>query len=64
MKKSDVKNRIRELRLESKLTQRELAQKIGVIRRTVINWENGYCRINPQHTEVLAKLFNVSIPYL
>lgn len=64
MKKSEVKNRVRELRLESELTQKELAQKVGVIRRTVLNWERGYCRINPQHTEILAQLFNVSVSYL
>ncbi|MFU2223405.1 helix-turn-helix domain-containing protein [Streptococcus pluranimalium] len=64
MVKEPPQNRVRLLRKEAGLTQKELADKVGVIRRSVGNWESGYCRINPEHTETLAALFNVSVPYL
>ncbi|GMQ63884.1 helix-turn-helix transcriptional regulator [Vallitalea maricola] len=40
-----MENRIRELREEYKMTQQELAKKVGVSRQTIISLENG--RYNP-----------------
>ncbi len=36
-----MKLKIRELREEYQLTQKELAQKISNVQRNVSNWENG-----------------------
>ncbi|QUH28371.1 helix-turn-helix transcriptional regulator [Vallitalea guaymasensis] len=40
-----MENRIRELREEFRMTQQELAKKVGVSRQTIISLENG--RYNP-----------------
>ncbi|WP_178305699.1 helix-turn-helix domain-containing protein [Streptococcus ruminantium] len=61
---TSVPNRIKELRTQAGLTQQELASQLGVIRKTISNWERGANRISPEHTEHLAKLFKVSVSYL
>ena len=33
--------RIREMRLKNELTQEQLGEKLGVLRQTISNWENG-----------------------
>ena len=43
-----LKTRIRELRARDRLSQEELAQKVGVRRETIGNLENG--RYNPSLT--------------
>ncbi|MBO4127852.1 helix-turn-helix transcriptional regulator [Streptococcus suis] len=57
-------NRVRELRKNARLTQQELADKLGVMRKTVSNWETGSCLISPKHANSLATFFNVSLGYL
>lgn len=54
-------NRLKELREEKKLSQKEIAKKIGVSYRTIQNWENGKSQIKPEKTQKLADLFGVSI---
>ncbi len=55
--------RLKELREENNLLQKELADKIGVKRGTVASWESGR---NPERNaiEKLANLFNCSVDYL
>ena len=57
-------NRLKELRQEKKLTQKELADLIDVHYRTLQNWENGESQIKPDKAEKLADFFGVSVPYL
>lgn len=57
-------DRLKDLRKQAGLTQEELSQKIGVIRKTVSNWERGFTRISPDYAEQLANYFQVSIGYL
>lgn len=57
-------NRLKELRLEKKLSQKELAKKIGVHYRTLQNWENGKVEIKQDNAQKLADFFNVHIGYL
>lgn len=40
-----MKNRIADLRMENKMTQQALAERLGVTRQTIISLENG--RYNP-----------------
>ena len=54
-------NRLKELRKEKKLSQKEIAKKIGVSYRTIQNWENGESQIKPEKSQQLADLFGVSI---
>ena len=57
-------NRLKELRQEKKLSQKELAENIGVHYRTLQNWENGESQIKPEKAQLLADYFGVSVGYL
>lgn len=57
-------NRLKELRKEKKLTQKELADKINVSKITVLRWENGESQIKPDKAQKLADFFGVSIAHL
>ena len=56
--------RIQELRLSANLTQKELAQKIGVKNYTIANWEQN--RTEPSIKDLLdvADFFECSVDYL
>lgn len=57
-------NRLKELRQEKKLSQKELAENIGVHYRTLQNWENGESQIKSNNAKQLADYFGVSVGYL
>lgn len=57
-------NRLKELRHEKKLTQEELAGKIGVSKITILRWENGERQIKPDKAQALADYFEVTVAYL
>lgn len=56
-----LKTRIRELRARDRLSQEELARKVGVRRETIGNLENG--RYNPSLKLAMdiAKVFNTTV---
>lgn len=56
--------RIRELRKEKNMTQKELAQKIGVDFRTVSFWETERFEPNIGQIIKLCRLFGVESDYL
>ena len=57
-------NRLKELRKEKKLTQKELAEKTDIPYRTLQRWENGETDIKSDKAEKLADFFGVSEMYL
>ena len=57
-------NRLKELRKEKKLTQKELAEETDIPYRTLQRWENGESQIKPEKAEKLADYFGVSVGYL
>lgn len=57
-------NRLKQLRESKGMTQQELADLVGVTKRTYIYWEQGERQIKPEKAKVLADYFSVSIPYL
>lgn len=57
-------NRLKELRKEKKLTQKELAEKTDIPYRTLQRWENGESQIKPDKAQKLADFFGVSVGYL
>ena len=57
-------NRLKELRQNKKLSQKELAKDIGVHYRTLQNWENGESQIKPEKAQQLADFFGVNVGYL
>lgn len=55
---------LKELRMQNNLTQKDLAEKLGIAQNTVSQWENGTRSINTETAKVIADLFNVSIDTL
>lgn len=56
--------RLKELRLQHGLTQKELVELLGVKRNTYSDWENGKCKPNYEKLEKLADFFDVSLDWL
>ena len=56
--------KIQELRVASNLTQRELAEKIGVKNYTVANWEQNRTEPSIRDLVDLANFFECSVDYL
>ena len=57
-------NRLKELRIEKKLSQKERAKEMSISEKTLSRWENGESQINPEKAQQLAKFFEVSVGYL
>ena len=62
--RKQTKNRIRDLRKQSRLSQQALADQIGVFRNTISNWETGYSQISLENAKNVAEYFGVTIDYL
>lgn len=59
-----IADRIKMLREEHKLTQADLAKKLGITRSGVNAWEMGISVPSTQYVVELATLFKVSSDYL
>ena len=58
-------NRLKELRKENNKTQQEIAELLGVSKRTVINWESQEeLKLKSDKAQDLADYFGVPVPYL
>ena len=57
-------NRMKELRLEHHLTQKELAKKLNTSNSSVCDWEKGRSQPDLQTLANIATLFDVSTDYL
>lgn len=53
-----------QLRLENKMTQTELANKIGVVKGTIANYESGLRKPDNDKLIALSEVFGVSVDYL
>lgn len=56
--------RIKELRTARGMTQQQLADRLGVSKQAVSNWEKGGHQIARTSIESLSDIFNVEIDYL
>ena len=61
---STIGEKIKTLRKERKLTQKELAHKIGVTAPTVTKYENGQLEPNIEVLNKIATTFNISVSTL
>lgn len=57
-------NNLKELRINSNLSQKELADIFNVSEKTILRWEKGTTDIKSSKAEQLADYFNVTVPYL
>lgn len=55
---------ILKFRKEKNFSQEDLAEKIGVTRQTISNWELRETQPTPEQLKVLSQIFNVSIDNL
>ncbi len=55
---------LRRLRTRTKLSQRDVADRLGIDRNTYANWENEYNDIKSEYIPPLADIFNVEISEL
>lgn len=60
----DYMNRLKELRLNKKIKQDEIATIVCVKQNTISNWESERTEIDNQSLQKLADYFNVSVDYL
>lgn len=58
---SDFPNRLKKLRSASKLTQKQLAEKLNVSQNAVYNWENGKREPNLDMMKKIAKVFDIAL---
>ena len=56
--------RLRDLRTEKQLTQKQLAQSLGFSANIICEWEKARCEPNSETLKNLADFFDVSIDYL
>lgn len=56
---SPVGERVKELRTERRLTQEQLAARVGVSRKTVSNWEIGETTVSTAHLAAIAAALGV-----
>ena len=59
-----ISQRIREIRSEKKISQKELAQKLFVSPQAVSKWERNEATPNPEAVAKMAEIFEVSADYL
>ncbi|HWS29113.1 MAG TPA: helix-turn-helix domain-containing protein [Clostridia bacterium] len=62
--KKNISANLRQLRTRSRLSQEEVAEKVGVTRQAVAKWENGETLPDILNCDSLATLFDVSLDEL
>lgn len=60
----EVGNQIRKYRMDSKLSQEDLAEKVFVTRQTISNWENNRNYPDIRSLVLLSNVFGVSLDIL
>lgn len=60
----DFASRLKQIRIERKVTQKELAAYLNVSQNAVFNWENGKREPPIKTISEIAEYFNVSADYL
>lgn len=60
----ELKDRIRGLREDKDMTQKNLGDKLGVSNNTISSWENGINEPNVANLIAMSKIFDVSVDYL
>jgi transcriptional regulator with XRE-family HTH domain len=62
--KYEIKNRIKELRKEKGLTQKQLAELVNKSVTGLASWEQGLSEPSVNDIRTLCKIFDVSADYL
>lgn len=62
--RKQIKNRIRDVRIQKRMSQKELADKIQMTQQAISLYEQGIREPNSEIWQKLADCFDVSVPYL
>jgi len=57
----DIADNLKKFRNKSNISQQEVADTLGIDRKTYISWESGVSDVKSQYIPELAKLFNIEI---
>jgi transcriptional regulator with XRE-family HTH domain len=57
----DIASNLKKYRSKSNISQQEVADTLGIDRKTYIGWESGISNVKSQYIPELAKLFNIEI---
>ena len=60
----EFSERLKELRKQAKLTQVELAGKLGIVQSSYADWERGKKKPTQDNLVKIAQVLNVSVDYL
>lgn len=60
----EFSERLKELRKQAKLTQVELAGKLGIVQSSYADWERGKKKPTQDNLIKIAQVLNVSVDYL
>lgn len=60
----EIKNSLKNLRIEKGFTQSELAKKLNISLKTVSHWETGYTEPSISQLITIADLFSVTLDEL
>lgn len=60
----DTLNSLKKIREVAKMTQAELAEKIGVSRQSIVRYENGNCEPRASELSKMAEVLNCSVDEL
>ena len=61
---SEVRNRIKNLRIANNISQAELGNKVNASNQAISAYESGFRNPKPETWQALADFFGVSVPYL
>lgn len=56
-----LKITLKAARVNAGMTQGQAAEKLGVIKETILNWENGKTRVGTIQLMALCQLYGISI---
>jgi transcriptional regulator with XRE-family HTH domain len=62
--KTDIKQRLRDLRRSKRLTQEGVAEALGLAKESISGWETGKSMPSIVHLPLIAQLYGVSTDYL
>ena len=61
---NEIGIRLKELRLEKKMSIHKLSETVQIGVASIYRWENGQCDIKGDYLIILAKYFGVTTDYL
>lgn len=64
MQDSTLKISLAAARVNARLTQEEVAKKLGKNKQTIVNWENGRTTIDTANFIALCKLYGIPQGYI